>query len=73
MSNSGLDPATGDFEQEETEETEVFFSVLCSLFSLLAPVQNCFLMRRYRLANTPPDRRHNQEVKARVEKFFALA
>jgi len=23
----------------------------------LAPVQNCFFMRRYRLANTPPKKR----------------
>ena len=43
------------FEQEQTEITEIFFSR--SLFSLCAPVQNCFVMRRCRLANTPPEKR----------------
>jgi hypothetical protein len=31
----GREHLTGIFEQEETEETEIFFSVLCSLCSLL--------------------------------------
>jgi hypothetical protein len=45
----------GSFEQEETEVTEIF--IFRSLFSLFSSVQNCFIMRRYRLANTPPEKR----------------
>ena len=51
----GREHLPGIFEQEETEETEIFF--FRSLFSLFAPVQNCFIMRRYRWANTPPEKR----------------
>ena len=51
----GREHLPGIFEQEETEVTEIFFSR--SLFSPCVPVQNCFVMRRYRLANTPPEKR----------------
>jgi len=43
------------FEQAVREVTEFF--MFRSLFSPCAPVQNCFVMRRYRLANTPPEKR----------------
>jgi hypothetical protein len=51
----GRQAATNTFEQEETEETELY--LFRSLFSLCAPVQNCFIMRRYGLATAPPEKR----------------